>query len=175
MSIGNQTWTDVLSDTYTTEFHPLGTKRIEYPDYVSNGAGTSTRVGPREYVFAYNDEASNAFSEGACLEWDSSDYAPFNMVLSTGKLPGYHFGGVGIGSLAAGSYGWVGRRGAFLCTFAAGSGLANGDAVITAASGQFAQATLSGTSPDLDREIVGVAMEAASATSGTENLLVMLL
>jgi hypothetical protein len=104
-----QVKTEALSDTYTSEVYPVGTRYVQPADEVN--AANSTHYGDREWVFVYNDEASTAFAEGNVIMLDNSDYAPYHGLLSTATLHVYRILGVAGHAIAAGSYGWIIAKG----------------------------------------------------------------
>ena len=103
-----QVKTEALSDTYTSEVYPVGTRYVQPADEVN--AANSTHYGDREWVFVYNDDAS-AFAEGNVIMLDNSDYAPYHGLLSTATLHVYRILGVAGHAIAAGSYGWIIAKG----------------------------------------------------------------
>jgi len=155
--MGNSVKTDAITQTYTSEVYPLGTEYVQSAD--ENLAANSTHFGPKTWVFVFNDEASTAFAEGDSISIDmtssttSERYAPFHGILSAagGTSAGLMIGIAGH-AIAAGSYGWVVKKG--VCE-AKGDGSVNqGDVIVSHTSNQ-----VSTMATSEEKAIIGVALE----------------
>lgn len=123
--------TEALSTVYTVEAYPLGTEYVESPDEVAaNLTGVSTAVtaakwlgkGPRTWVFV---KAETAITAGQLNEWRFATLTDDGTGSSvTGKALAFHCGvcdanalaphliaGVSDHAIAAGSYGWIIKKG----------------------------------------------------------------
>jgi hypothetical protein len=125
--------TDSITQTYTDEVYPVGTRYVQPAD--ENLAANATHFGPKTWVFVYNDETSTAFAEGDLVSIDTSDYAPFHGIVSAAAATsaGLILGIAGH-AIAAGSYGWIVKKG--ICE-AKGDGSVNqGEVIVSHTSGQ---------------------------------------
>ena len=146
-----QVKTVAISDTYTSEVYPLGPEFVQSAD--ENLAANATHYGPKTWVFVYNDEASTAFAEGDLVSIDTGDYAPFHGIVSAAAATtaGLILGVAGH-AIAAGSYGWIVKKG--ICE-AKGDGSVNqGEAIVSHTSGQV---DTIGSSEEV--AIIGIALE----------------
>tara|TARA_R110002110_G_scaffold18524_3_gene77744 strand:+ start:12797 stop:13315 length:519 start_codon:yes stop_codon:yes gene_type:complete len=125
-----QVKTDAVSDTYTSEVYPVGTRYVQPADEVN--AANSTHYGDREWIFVYNDEAATAFAEGDVIMLDNGDYAPYHGLLSTATLHKFRVLGVAGHAIAAGSYGWIVAKG--VCEVSCDGGVAQGDRLVSSAN-----------------------------------------
>jgi len=145
---------DAISVVYDDERYPLGSRRIQTPQEVK--AADSTHVGPRTWVFVYNDEASTAFAQGDLILLDT-DYAPWNgIVCGTAAVVKGRILGIAGHAIAAGSYGWIVRSGN--CEAKGDGSVAQGDALASHTSGQVD--TLDSTTAAELMGQIGMALEA---------------
>ena len=136
--------TDSLSTVYTHEAYPLGSEYVQHPDEVeANLTGVSTAVtaakwlgkGPRTWVFV---KAETAITAGQLNEWRFATLTDDDTGSSvTGKALAFHCGvndtsalaphllaGVSDHAIAAGSYGWIIKKG--ICFVEASSSVVDG-------------------------------------------------
>lgn len=146
---------------YTDEQYPLGTTALQLSDDVDNTAGGSAvdtdlafalLQGDREWVFVYAKEAITA---GDLCEWDFDHgiaYAvePSDADDSVVQL----LAGVADNDIAAGSYGWICKKGTVVV---AATGSTGGALLASVAAGGVDAGGAAGTS-------VGVGLEDAGAT-----------
>lgn len=157
------------SDTHTTEQYALGTRRVQKADEVASGTGNSgvdrtknfsLLIGDRHWVFI---KASVAINKGDVVERDSG--ATFtgrpvdsNTVLKPKLL------GVADNDIAANSFGWVITKGCAVVRTDSGGGgksiAANALIDTDGGTGAGEVDTAAGT----DLSVIGVTLEAASAT-----------
>ena len=157
-----QVKTDAITDTYTTEAYPVGTRYVQPADEVN--AANSTHYVEREWIFVYNDEASTAFAEGDVIMLDNSDYAPYHGLLSTATLHVYRILGVAGHAIAAGSYGWIVAKG--VCEVACTGSVAQGDRLVSGANADAGTLTLNADATTDNLECVfGMALEADAGSS----------
>ena len=152
MSYGSeQAFADEITKTFTDERYPLGA--IRFQNASDNKAGNASHIGPKYWVFVYNDEASTAFAEGDSISIDVSDYAPYHGVVSADTYPAGLILGIAGHAIPAGSYGWIVKQGITECK---GDGsIAQGAAIVSHSSGQV------DTMADGEEEaVIGVALEA---------------
>lgn len=146
-----QAFADELTATFTDERYPLGSIRLQTAD--ENKAANSSHIGPKYWVFVFNDEASTDFAEGDLVSIDTSDYAPYHGIQSAAAatVAGAILGVAGH-AIAAGSYGWIVKQGVTECK---GDGsVSQGDAIVSHTSGQV------DTMADGEEEaVIGVALE----------------
>ena len=152
MSYGSeQAFADEITATFTDERYPLGAIRFQNAD--DNKAANATHIGPKYWVFVFNDDVS-AFAQGDLISIDTGDYAPYEGLISAAAatVAGAILGVAGH-AIAAGSYGWVVKQGVTECK---GDGsVAQGDAIVSHTSGQV------DTMADGEEEaVIGVALEA---------------
>jgi|8_EtaG_2_1085327.scaffolds.fasta_scaffold06501_3 hypothetical protein len=145
-----------FSSTYTTEQYALGATRMQLADEVESGlsqstpAATSTILtgdeagmgnsgvdrtknfaklgGDREWVFVY---AAEAIAAGQLCEWDITSAYSVEPSDSDDNLTAL-LAGVADNAIAAGSYGWIIKRGT--CVVLAASDVAAGEALASVAS-----------------------------------------
>tara|TARA_R100000458_G_scaffold16988_1_gene14724 strand:+ start:724 stop:1242 length:519 start_codon:yes stop_codon:yes gene_type:complete len=154
--------TDLITQTYTDEVYPVGTRYVQPADEVS--AGNATHYGDREWVFIYNDEASDDFVEGDVIMLDNSDYQPFHGLRSTATLHVYRILGVAGHAIPKGQYGWIIAKG--VGEVRCGGSVAQGDRIVAHASnaGQAQTITLNADATTDNLECVfGMALEADGA------------
>jgi len=126
-----QVKTDALNTTYTTEQYPLGsTFRQDASDVVveAGNSGVSSTVsfgllqGDREWVFV---QATEVVAAGQLCEWDFDGAIAFAIEPSNADdMPINLLAGVADHAIAAGSYGWIIKRGT--CVVLAGASVAAG-------------------------------------------------
>lgn len=93
---------DQLTDVSTTKLYPLGYE-------ITEPAG-SDDAGPRTWVYVYNDEASTAFAQGDVIGRDAGTTTFDGVLIPTSSSPARALG-VAQHAIAAGSYGWILKRG----------------------------------------------------------------
>jgi len=127
--------TDLITQTYTDEVYALGSRYIQSPD--ENNAANSTHYGEKRWVFVYNDEASDDFAEGDCIQLDT-DYAPFHGIKSaaSGLTKGRVLGIAGH-AIPAGQYGWIVQQG--ICEVNTDGSVAAGELLTSHTSGQVSE------------------------------------
>jgi len=131
---GNQFKTDELggrsfSATYTTEQYPLGTTALQLSDDVNAESGVAITVtdatwnklgGDREWVFVY---AKTEITAGYLCEWDFDHGIAYAVdPATTADQIVNTIAGVADNDIAAGSYGWIIKRG--VCVVKAASDVA---------------------------------------------------
>lgn len=153
MSYGSeQAFADEITATFTDERYPLGA--IRFQNASDNKAGNASHIGPKYWVFVFNDEASTAFAEGDLISIDTGDYAPYNGIVSAAAatVAGAILGVAGH-AIPAGSYGWIVKQGITECK---GDGsVAQGEAIVSHTSGQ-----VDTMGSGEEAGIIGVALEA---------------
>ena len=132
--MGNTVKTDAITQTYTSEVYPLGSRYIQSPD--ENNAANSTHYGEKRWVFVVNKDTA-AFAEGDCIMLNT-DYAPFNGIKSTtsGLTKGRVLGIAGH-AIAAGSYGWIVQQG--ICEVNTDGTVGAGELLTSHGSGQVSE------------------------------------
>ena len=118
-----------FASQYDDEVYPVGTRRVQSADEVN--AANSTHYGDREWIFVYNDDATD-FAEGDVIMLDNSDYQPYHGLKSTATLHKFRILGVAGGALAAGKYGWIVASG--VCEVTCGGSVNQGDRIVAHAS-----------------------------------------
>ena len=99
---------DAVTTVDTAAQYELGT---EWPmDAGEAEALDSTVQGPQVWVYVFNDETSTAFAEGNVIALDAST-ANYDGVLAPTNAPKARLLGVAQHAIAAGSYGWILRKG----------------------------------------------------------------
>jgi len=152
MSYSVQAFADEITATFTDERYDLGT--VRYQTAEENEAANSSHIGPKVWVFVYNDEASTAFAEGDLVSIDTGDYAPYHGIVSAAAAtPAGAILGVAGHAIAAGSYGWIVKQGITECK---GDGsVAQGESIVSHTSGQ-----VDTMGSGEEQAIIGVALEA---------------
>ena len=97
----------VSSTVSTDQLAPLGFELLE-PS--ASGSDGNAGEGQKVWVYVYNDEASTAFAEGTVVMRDGAT-TTYDAVLSTAAVPAIRIMGVAQHAIAAGSYGFVLRKG----------------------------------------------------------------
>lgn len=150
-----------FASQYDDEVYPVGTRRVQSADEVN--AANSTHYGDREWVFVYNDDATD-FAEGDVIMLDNSDYQPYHGLKSTATLHKFRILGVAGGALAAGKYGWIVTSG--VCEVTCGGSVNQGDRIVshssTAAQAESLTINTSATTDNLEC-VFGMALEADSS------------
>ena len=123
--------------------------------------------GNKEWLYVFNDEATNAFTEGMLIQRDAAT-ATYDGIISTGAVSPQRIMGVAQHEIAAGSYGFVLRRGIgkILCDGSvsadtavcpdANAGQATDVAAVTNAAVAVALATDAGANSKVDAVIMCV-------------------
>ena len=102
MGASTRTMGVAVTDTGTSQVLPLG---FEYHEPASGDD-----QGEKVWVYVYNDEASTAFAEGLIVMRDASTTTT-DAVVCTANAPAHSIIGVAQHAIAAGSYGFVLKRG----------------------------------------------------------------
>ena len=123
MAIGTASGVEI-TQVNTTQQAPLGFE-VVVPDG-DNGEQT--------WVYVFNDEASTAFAAGDLIQLDT-DYVPYHGIVSAGAaLVRFRVLGAAQHAIAAGSYGFILKKGKGL---AKGDGsVAQGESIVSHTSGQ---------------------------------------
>ena len=151
MAYSVQAFADAISDTFTDERYALGTLRFQTAE--ENKAANASHIGPKVWVFVYNDEASTAFAEGDLISIDTGDYAPYHGILSAAAAtPAGAILGVAGHAIAAGSYGWIVKEG--ICECKGDGSVAQGEAIVSHTSNQ-----VDTMASDEEEAVIGVALE----------------
>lgn len=124
-----------VSDTTTSQYHPLGMLYEQGPDEGDNresGSGTVSDRGRRVWIYVYNDSGSAIPKGTVCMP--KSGTTTYNVKASTTSLHPSLVVGVAQNAIPNGSYGWLLREGVGLVTADTGGLSANtaivpGDAV----------------------------------------------
>lgn len=116
MSHGNQAWGHDIETTFTSAEVPVGTTRFLTADQVAGRAvNTSGDVftGEQVWMFVYNDEASTAWAEGDVIIRDTTTVGGYDGILHAGAsvVARHRILGVAQFPIAAGSWGWILRKG----------------------------------------------------------------
>lgn len=144
----------LVTDVHTEAKLPLGFIYVE----PAQSVGTRAGQGEREWVYVFNDEAATAFAEGDIIARDASTVT-YDGILAPTSAPAARVLGVAQHAIAAGSYGFILRRGigevlADTGGITANTAIAVGNAV--AGRADDAAATT---------DAIGFATEAAAATA----------
>lgn len=152
MAYAVQAYADEITATFTDDRYGLGTIRYQIAE--DNEKANATHIGPKIWVFVYNDEAATAWAEGDLVSIDTGDYAAFNGIISAAAatVAGAILGVAGH-AVAAGSYGWIVKDG--ICECKGDGSVAQGEAIVSHTSGQV-DTMASGE----EVGIIGVALEA---------------
>ena len=101
-----------ITEVDSSAMYPLGQEF--YSPATSQASVTTSKPpansGPRVWVYVFNDETSNAFAQGHIIMRDAS-ITTYDGVLATANAPVHRLLGVAQHAIAAGSYGWVLKRG----------------------------------------------------------------
>jgi len=150
---------------YDNEVYPVGTRRTQLADEVQ--AQNSTHYGDREWIFVYNDDATD-FATGDVIMLDNSDYQPYHGLKSTATLHKFRILGVAGGAIAAGKYGWIVASG--VCEVTCGGSVNQGDRIVshssTAAQAESLTIATSASADNLEC-VFGMALE-ADGSAGTK-------
>jgi len=171
---GNQFKTDELggltfSATYTTQQYPLGTVAEQHPDDLpattiegtvvgNSGVSATTNfallTGNREWVFVY---AKEVIAAGQLCEWDFDHGVAYSVEPSDANDTIVNLlAGVADNAIAAGSYGWIIKKGT--CVVLAGTGVAAGSPLAShTTEGSVDEGGAAGTT-------IGVGLEADGTT-----------
>ena len=102
-----------ITEVDSSPMYPLGQEF--YSPATSQASVTTSKpaanTGPRVWVYVFNDEASTAFAQGTIVMRDE-DTATYDGIATTGAtIPAIRLLGGAQHAVAAGSYGWILKRG----------------------------------------------------------------
>ncbi|MAH50552.1 hypothetical protein CMI37_32320 [Candidatus Pacearchaeota archaeon] len=130
-----------VTDTGTTQVLPLG---FEYHEPASGDD-----QGEKVWVYVYNDEASAAFAQGTVVMRDAATTTYDGVKSTAGVVPAYRILGVAQHAIAAGSYGFIQKKG--IAEVLAGTGTIDVNESICA-----------------DGSVAGTAMESSALSAAQE-------
>ena len=93
----------------TTQYHELGSIYVQEESSGSSVDGTDSQ-GPREWIYIKNGEASTAMALGEVIMRKASDIT-YVCQRATTTAPPAMLVGIAQSAIAAGSYGWIMRKG----------------------------------------------------------------
>lgn len=135
-----------------------------YMDEAEAQESNSSVTGPQVWRYVFNDEASTAFAAGDVIVRDVE--SAFDGVLNTDQAPRIGCLGVAQHAIAAGSYGWILKRGVGLVK-AADTGTDQADAALaTAASGDAESSGVDVMASGEEHLVVAYGLADSSGTAG---------
>lgn len=132
----------------------------------AKGAGTTADQGEQVWVYVFNDETSDAFAQGHIVMRDAAT-ATYDAVLTgAGALePAIRVIGVAQHAIAAGSYGFVLKRGIGEITAGAGAGLTANVGVTSAGTTNAGTGLIAAASAAAAICVIAVATETVAANA----------
>tara|TARA_R100000329_G_scaffold55463_4_gene50433 strand:+ start:2301 stop:2840 length:540 start_codon:yes stop_codon:yes gene_type:complete len=126
-----------ITEVDSSAMYPLGQEF--YAPATSQASVTTSKppanTGPRVWVYVYNDETSTAFAQGHIIMRDAS-ITTYDGLLATANAPAIRLLGVAQHAIAAGSYGWILKRGIGEVQASDGGDDQDDTALVPAGSGQ---------------------------------------
>ena len=124
-----------ITEVDSSPMYPLGQEF--YAPATSQASVTTSKpaanTGPRVWVYVFNDEASTAFAAGDIIMRDATSTDPGGVLTTAGTLiPAIRLLGVAQHAIAAGSYGWILKRGVGEVRAGDGAGLTADNALTSA-------------------------------------------
>lgn len=98
-----------LTKVDTTQQYPLG-MIVERHPLMSHSDTTRLNAGVQHWVYVYNDEASTAFAQGEVIIRDTGTVT-YDGIRCNAAVPAVRVLGVAQHAVAAGSYGWILKKG----------------------------------------------------------------
>lgn len=100
-----------LTKVDSTQQFPLGLEHTVEP-VMAGIASASLNRGTQVWVYVFNDESSTAFSQGTLVQTDTAaGTTSYDGIVTTGAVSCGIILGVAQHTIAAGSYGWILKRG----------------------------------------------------------------
>ena len=115
--------------------------------------------GPQEYVYIFNDEASDALAVGMLAQVDT-DYVLYHALRSTGPHAAQKIYGAAQTAIPAGSYGFVLRKGKGLAQ--GDSSVAQGESLVSHSTGQ-----VDTMAAGEEHQVIGLALAADGSAGDT--------